>query len=411
MKKRLKNLIIFFSIVGPGIITSNAGNDAGGIATYSSIGAKFGYEMIWGLFIITISLAIVQEMGARMAVVTGKGLSDLIREQFGVRMTLLAMLTLLIANLGVTIAEFAGIAAALELLGINKYIAVPLVALAIWLILTKGSYSTVEKIFTLLSVVFISYIFSAFLAKPEWGNVLKQSVTPVFRWNKEFILVFIGMIGTTISPYMQFYLQSSIVDKGITLKDYKYTRWDVLIGSFWQDFVAFFIIVSTAAVLYKNGIAIETAEQAAAALKPFAGNFAYILFAAGLFGASALAAGVLPLSTSYAICEAFGFESGLNNKLSDAPVFYSIYTFMIALSAGIILIPKVSLIGIMMLSQQINGLLLPIILIFMLKLINNKHVMGSHVNGRLYNALAWATTFFIILLAVILLAMTAADLF
>ena len=320
------------------------------------------------------------------------------------------MVTLLIANLGVTIAEFAGIAASLELLGINKYIAIPLIAFAIWFVLTKGSYSIVEKVFTLLSVVFVSYIISAFFAKPEWGNVLHQSITPTFRWDKGFVLVFIGMIGTTISPYMQFYLQSSIVDKGITLKDYKYEKWDVFLGAFWQDFVAFFIIVSTAAVLYKNGILIETAEQAAIALRPFAGNFAYLLFALGLFGASTLAAGVLPLSTSYAICEAFGFESGLNNKFKDAPAFYSIYTFMIAISAIVILIPNISLMGIMVISQQINGILLPIILIFMLKLVNNKHIMGEHTNTKLFNFLAWGTVAFIVGLTVVLFGFYFTDL-
>jgi NRAMP (natural resistance-associated macrophage protein)-like metal ion transporter len=411
MKKRFSSLIIFLSILGPGIITANAGNDAGGIATYSSIGAKFGYSMIWGLFIIAISLAIVQEMCARMGVVTGKGLSDLIREQFGVKLTLLAMITLLIANMGVTIAEFAGIAAALELLGISKFIAVPLVALAIWFLLTKGSYSIVEKIFAFLAIVFISYIFSAFLSKPEWGSVLRQSVTPTFKWDRGFILAFIGMIGTTISPYMQFYLQSSIVDKGITLKDYKYEKLDVFIGSFWGNFVAFFIIVSTAAVLFKNGIVIETAEQAAIALKPLAGNFAFLLFAIGLFGASTLAAGVLPLSTSYAICEAFGFESGLDNKFKEAPIFYFIYSFMIFASAAIILIPHISLMGIMVVSQQINGFLLPIILIFMLKLINNKHIMGKHTNGRVYNIIAWATVVFVILLTFVLLGFSVINLF
>ena len=399
---RIRNIIIFLGILGPGIIAANAGNDAGGIATYASIGATYGYQMLWGLILIAISLIVVQEMCARMGIITGKGLSDLIREEFGVKWTLFAMLVLLIANLGVTIAEFAGIAAGMELFGVSKYISVPIFAVAIWLLVTKASYNAVEKVFSLISMVFLSYIVSAFLSHPHWGDIGKNIVTPTFKLERGFVFAFIGLVGTTISPYMQFYLQSSVVDKGISKSMYKYEKADVYLGSIWAVIVAVFIIISTASTLFVHEISISTAADAARALSPLAGHYASILFGIGLVGASTLAAAILPLSTSYAICEAFGWESGIGKGVKEAPVFYALYTFVILLSAGIILIPNISLINIMIFSQQVNGILLPFILIFILKLINNKHIMGKYVNSRIYNIISWLVVITLIVLTLLL---------
>ncbi|WMJ86779.1 Nramp family divalent metal transporter [Anaerocolumna sp. MB42-C2] len=401
-KKRLQHIFFIMTIIGPGLITVNAGNDAGGITTYASVGASYGYKMLWGLFIITFSLAVVQEMNARMAVVTGKGLSDLIREKFGVKWTFFAMLILFIANFGVVLGDFAGVAASMELFGISKYISVPLVAIVVWFLVTKGSYNRVEKVFMLFTFVFFGYIISAFMAKPDWGHVFKSMTTPTISLETGYLLTFIGMIGTTITPYMQFYLQSSIVDKKISIKDYKYEKADVYLGAFWGDAVSFFIIVCTAATLYKAGITIETAQQAATALKPLAGQYAFILFGAGLFGASVLAAAVIPLSTSYAICEAFGWESGVNNKYKEAPAFFGIYTAIIAVSSLLILIPGLSLIKIIIVTQQIAGILSPIILTFMTILVNDKKIMGKYINSKLQNIISVTTVVFIITLSIIL---------
>ena len=406
LKKRLQHIFFIMSIIGPGIITVNAGNDAGGITTYATVGASYGYKMLWGLLIITFSLAVVQEMNARMAVVTGKGLSDLIREKFGVKWTFFAMFILFIANFGVVLGDFAGIAASMELFGISKYISVPLVAIVIWFLVTKGSYSKVEKIFMLFTFVFFGYIISAFIVKPDWGHVFTSMVIPTISLQAGYLLTFIGMIGTTITPYMQFYLQSSIVDKKLSIKDYKYEKMDVYLGAFWGDAISFFIIVCTAATLYKAGITIETAEQAATALKPLAGQYAFILFGAGLFGASVLAAAVIPLSTSYAICEAFGWESGVNYKYKEAPAFFGIYTTVIAVSSLLILIPGLSLIKIIIVTQQIAGILSPIILTFMAILVNDKRIMGKYVNSRLQNIISIITIVFIISLSVILFIST-----
>lgn len=399
-----KKLFFIMTIIGPGLITVNAGNDAGGITTYATVGASYGYKMLWGLLLITFSLAVIQEMNARMAVVTGKGLSDLIREKFGVKLTFFAMSILLIANMGVVFGDFAGIAASLELFGISKFISIPIVSIAIWLLVTKGSYKKVENIFLLFTFVFFTYIISAFLTKPDWGNVFRSMATPTIELNSGFLLTFIGMIGTTITPYMQFYLQSSIVDKKLSLSDYKYEKLDVYLGSFWGNAVAFFIIVCTAVTLYKAGISINSAEEAALALKPLAGDAAFMLFGAGLFGASVLATAVIPLSTSYAICEAFGWESGVDNDYKDAPAFFGIYTGIIILGALFILIPGISLIDIILATQQIAGLLSPIILTFMIILINDKRIMGKHVNTKVQNIISWATVLFIITLSIILFA-------
>lgn len=402
MKKRLHKMFMIMSIIGPGLITVNAGNDAGGIATYASVGASYGYKMLWGLLLITFSLAIIQEMNARMAVVTGKGLSDLIREKFGVKWTLFAMAILFIANFGVVLGDFAGVAASMELFGVSKYISVPVVAVAIWFLITKGSYQRVEKVFLLFTFVFFGYIISAFMAKPDWGHVFSSMVTPSLPMQTGFLLTFIGMIGTTITPYMQFYLQSSIVDKKISLKDYKYEKLDVYLGSFWGNAVSFFIIVCTAATLFKAGLSINSAQQAAEGLKPLAGQYSFILFGAGLFGASVLAAAVIPLSTSYAICEAFGWESGVNHKYKDAPVFFGIYTAIIALSSLLILIPGVSLMKLIIITQQIAGILSPIILTFMILLVNDKNIMGKHVNTKVQNIISIITVVFIISLSLLL---------
>jgi NRAMP (natural resistance-associated macrophage protein)-like metal ion transporter len=390
------------TIIGPGLITVNAGNDAGGITTYASVGASYGYKMLWGLLLITFSLAVIQEMNARMAVVTGKGLSDLIREKFGVKLTFFAMTILLVANMGVVFGDFAGIAASLELFDVSKYISIPIVSVVIWLLVTKGSYKKVENIFLLFTLVFFTYIISAFLTKPDWGHVMKSMMTPTIELNTGFLLTFIGMIGTTITPYMQFYLQSSIVDKKISISEYKYEKLDVYLGAFWGNAVAFFIIVCTAVTLYKAGITITSAEEAAISLKPLAGEAAFILFGAGLFGASVLATAVIPLSTSYAICEAFGWESGVDNDYKDAPAFFGIYTGIIVLGALFILLPGISLIQIILVSQQIAGLLSPIILTFMIILINDKRIMGEYVNNKTQNIVSWATVIFIIILSIIL---------
>ncbi|MDP4088265.1 MAG: Nramp family divalent metal transporter [Bacillota bacterium] len=404
VSKRKRNIFFIFSIVGPGLITVNAGNDAGGITTYASVGASYGYKMLWGLLLITFSLAVIQEMNSRMAVVTGKGLADLIREKFGVKLTFFAMLVLFVANFGVVLGDFAGVAASMELFGVSRYVSVPLIALIIWLLVTKGSYSKVEKVFLMFTFVFFTYIFSAFMAKPQWSTVFKSMGTPTLELNSGFILALIGMIGTTITPYMQFYLQSSIVDKKISIKDYKYEKLDVYLGAFWGNAVSFFIIVCTAATLYKAGIAITSAEQAAMALKPLAGQYAFLLFGIGLFGASVLAAAIIPLSTSYAICEAFGWESGVDYSYKEAPAFFTIYSLIIILGALLILIPGISLMKLILATQQIAGILSPIILTFMIILINDKRIMGRYVNSKTQNIISWVTVAFIITLSLILFA-------
>jgi len=405
LKKRWRKLIYIFGIIGPGIITASAGNDAGGIATYATVGANYGYKMLWGLTIITVGLAVIQEMNARMAVVTGKGLSDLIREKFGVKLTLFAMTILFIANFGVVLGDFAGVAASMELFGVTKYISVPLVALFIWILVTKGSYIKVEKILMLFTFVFFGYIFAAFMVKPQpnWGEVALSAVTPTFDMNTGFILTFIGMIGTTITPYMQFYLQAAIVDKKLGLKDYKYEQLDVYISSLWSNVVQFFIIVCTAATLYVAGTHISSAAEAALALKPLAGNYAFILFGAGLFGASVLAAAIIPLSTSYAITEAFGWESGVDYSFKEAPAFFGIYTFIIVISAALVLIPGLNLMNLILSTQQIAGFLTPVIIIFMILLVNDKRIMGKYVNNKLQNAISSITVILIIACTVALM--------
>ncbi|MGE5628684.1 MAG: Nramp family divalent metal transporter [Solirubrobacterales bacterium] len=398
--KGKKKILLMLSIIGPGIITANAGNDAGGITTYSVAGAHYGYSMLWGLFVIAIGLAVIQEMNARMAVVTGKGLSDLIRERFGVKWAFFAMFVLLIANLGVCIGDFAGIAASLELFNISKYISVPIIAVLIWLLITKGNYSKAEKFFFALTLAFFGYFITAFLLKPDWGHVVTSIVRPKANFDKGYFLVLIGMIGTTITPYMQFYLQSSIVDKGISVKEYAYEKLDVYSGTAFAVITAMLITVCTSETLFKSGINITYAQDAALALRPLAGEYSFILFAAGLFGASLLACCVVPLSTAYAICEAFGFESGVNNKIKDAPAFFGLFLFVLIASAIIPLIPNLSLVGIILVTQQLAGFLCPVVLIFMIILVNDKEVMGFYTNTFIQNIIAKGTVGLILILTI-----------
>ncbi|PIS28990.1 Mn transporter [Candidatus Saganbacteria bacterium CG08_land_8_20_14_0_20_45_16] len=403
MTKRLKRIGIILAIVGPGVIAAIAGNDAGGTATYSIVGARFGYHMLWLLLLVGIALVVVQEMCARMGAVTGKGLSDLIREEFGVRWTLFAMLILLTANVAVTVSEFAGIAASLEIFGITRYISVPLMAGVIWGLMTMGSYKAVERVFISVCFIYFSYIFSGLLARPDWGLALHSTFVPTFEFNFDFIVIAIAMVGTTIAPWMQFYLQSSVVEKGIKPKQYKYQRWDVILGSILAVIIAMFIVIACAAVLHPRGIMVNEAQEAALALKPFAGNFAALLFGLGLFASSALGASILPLSSAYAICEAFGWENGISKRFNEAPVFYTLYTILIVIGAGVVLLPNIHLINIMIFSQTTNGILFPFILIFMMRLVNNKRLMGHYVNSRFINLIAWATAAILIILTILLL--------
>jgi len=385
-------MLAFLAVLGPGIITSNVDNDAGGITTYSLAGANFGYTLLWSLIPITLVLIIVQEMCARMGVVTGKGLADLIRENYGVKITFLMMTALFFVNLGNTISEFAGIAASCEIFGVSKFLSVPLCAMAVWLLVVKGTYKSVEKVFLVACVFYITYIFSGFLAKPDWAEVIPQTFKPAFQFRSfAYLTMLMGLVGTTIAPWMQFYLQASVVEKGVSLENYKYSRADVVVGSFVVNFVAFFIIVACAATIFKAGIHVETAKDAAMALAPLAGKYCASLFAFGLLNASLFAASILPLSTAYSICEAFGWESGVNKKFREAPHFYSIYTGTIVFSAGLVLLPKFPLIKAMYISQVINGILLPFVLIFMLLLINKRELMGGYINSRFFNIVSWVT--------------------
>jgi Mn2+/Fe2+ NRAMP family transporter len=373
--------------MGPGIITDNVDNDAGGITTYSVAGAHFGYSLIWSFIPIIVALVIIQEMCSRMAVVTGKGLADLIREEFGVRVTFYAMIVLIFSNMFNTISEFAGIAASAELFGISKYIMVPVCAIFVWWLIVKGTYKSVEKVFLVACVFYFSYILSGFLSRPNWNEVITSSVKPVFKFDKAYLLMLIGVIGTTIAPWMQFYQQSSVVEKEIKVENYKYSRLDVIIGSFVVNIVAIFIVVVCANTLFRHGIRIETAKDAALALRPLAGMYCFYLFAFGLLNASVFSACILPLSTAYSVCEGMGWEVGVNRRFREAPQFYTLYTAIIAIGAAVILLPGVKLIPIMLLSQASNGLLLPFVLIFMLLLVNNKRLMGSYTNSRAYNIL------------------------
>jgi len=406
--RRFRRLFILLAVIGPGLITTNAGNDAGAIATYSQAGAEFGYQMLWILALITVSLAVVNEMGARMAVVTGKGLADLIRERFGVRGTTFAMALLLVANAVTTMAEFAGIAAALELFHVPKYVSVPLVAIVIWLVIARGSYPVVERILLSIGVVYIAYIVSGIVSHPDWGQVIRSTVVPHPVPTLSYFLLAIGLIGTTIAPWMLFYLQSSVAEKGIPNEQLPYSRLDAISGAIFADVVAFFIIVAAAVALYgklsPETLANMQAADYARALEPVVGNAAFILFGVGLFGASLLSGGVVPLSTAYTVTEAFGWERGVGHHLADAPAFFGIFTGLIVIGCLAVLIPGVPLVSMILLSQEINGLILAAILVFMMVLVNDRRIMGRYVNGPVINVIAWATVALLIGLIGLLIA-------
>ncbi len=406
--RRTVGIFAALALVGPGVITAMAGNDAGGVTTYSVAGAEFGYETLWMILVMVFALAVVQEMAVRMGCVTGKGLASLIRERFGVRPTLLAMAALLVSNTATSVAEFAGIAAALELFGISKYLSVPVAAVGVWLLVVRGDFRKVEKVLLALAAVFLLYPVAAIMAKPDWGEVLHATLVPQFRATVPFVALVIAAIGTTIAPWMQFFAQSNVVDKGLTVRDLPGQRIDTIAGVVAASLVAWFIIITTGTVLYPAGISIGSAEQAAAALAPVAGQYASILFAVGLFGASLLAASVLPLTAAYAITEAFGWERGIDRTWAEAPAFNTIYSFVIFFGAAIVLIPNAPLIQVMVLSQTLGGMLLPFMLVFMVRLINDRRIMGKYVNTRAQNALAWGTIVTVIGLTVALLGMQIA---
>jgi len=400
-------LVVAMAVIGPGFITANVDNDAGGIFTYSLAGAQFGYSLLWTMIPITIALIVVQEMAARMGAATGKGLSDLIREEFGFRITCFMMLALVVTNFGNVVANFAGVASSLELFGASRYLVVPLAAAAVWLLVVKGTYSSIEKVFLLASMFYICYIVAGLLAHPDWKAAAVATISrpsEIGIRNYGYLFMVISLVGTTIAPWMQFYLQASVVEKGITRRQYRASRWDVILGCIFTDLVAWFIIVACAATLFATGhTSIADAADAAQALRPLAGRYAYLLFAAGLFNASLFAASILPISTSYAVCEGLGFESGLDKKFHEAPVFYYLYTALIVVGACVLLIPRFPLVHIIVLSQFVNGVVLPFVLIFMLLLTNDRELMGDHVNSRRFNVIAWTTVVVMIALTLAIL--------
>jgi NRAMP (natural resistance-associated macrophage protein)-like metal ion transporter len=397
---RLRSFLLFLAVLGPGIITGSVDNDAGGITTYSVAGALYGYHLLWTLIPSFILLLVVQEMNARMGTVTGKGLADLIRENSGIKVTFAIFLGLVIADIGNTATEFAGVAGSLMVFGVSKYISVPIVAVGVWLLVSKGNYKTAERIFLFFSFCLLSYIISAVLAKPDWGKIGTALVQPQMRFDVRYLSMVLGIVGTTIAPWMQFYMQSAVIEKGIKIEDYKYALWDVIIGCTATVVVAFFIMVACAATLNVNGVVINEAKDAAMSLKPFAGHLAAQLFAFGLFIASVFSAVILPLATAFYVCEAFGFEAGINKKIREAPQFYALFGFIMGVAVLIILIPGAPLIGITIWSQVLNAMMLPVVLVSMIRMVNNKKIMGSHVNNTFQNAVGWTST-------VVLLALTA----
>ncbi len=402
----------YLAILGPGIIAANAGNDASGIATYSSVGASYGYTLLWAFVPMTVSLIIVQEMCVRMGVVTGKGLADLIREQFGVRWTALVMLALLVANTGVIISEFVGIAQASELFGIPRFVTIPITSLAIWWLVVKGTQKRVEQVFLAMSLVFFAYIVSAFMAKPDWLQVSSEIVRPTFSFNSAYLFTIMAVIGTTITPFMQVYVQSSVVEKGLDKEDYPLVRADVIVGTIFACLISAFIVICTAATLNAQGITeLDSAATAAEALAPFAGIYAKYLFAIGLFGAAMLAMGVLPLATAYSLSEALGFEKGLGHSFREAPIFLGIFTSLIIVGAVVSLIPGIPQIKLLLVTQSINGLLLPVILVAVVSLVNNRDVMGDYKNSFWFNCLAWLITIVVSVLSLLLIGTTIVDIF
>jgi len=394
--------MLFLAILGPGIITANVDNDAGGITTYSLAAANYGYAILWIMIPTTIALVVIQEMCARMGAVTGKGLSDLIRESFGVKVTFYVMIALLLTNMGNSISEFAGIAASIEIFGVSKYVSVPVCAVLVWLLIVKGSYKVVEKVFLVACLVYIAYPIAAFMAGPDWNIVMKATVTPTFKSDSAYLMTLIGIVGTTIAPWMQFYQQAAVVEKGITADQYNFSRVDVIFGCVMAIVVAFFMMVACASTIHIHGLKIETAADAALALKPLVGQYASTLFAFGLFNASLFGACILPLSTAYYICEGMGWESGVDKDFEQAPQFFWLFTIIILVSAGLILIPDAPLMTIMFISQVVNGAVLPFVLFFMIMLINDRKLMGDYVNGPVFNIIAWLTVVIMIILTLVM---------
>ncbi len=407
MLKRVRyQVALFVSVLGPGFITAMVDNDSGGILTYSQAGARWGYLPLWTLIPITVLLILTQEMNSRMGAVTGKGLQDLIREEYGLRATFFMMLTLVLTNVTNVMAEFAGIAGSLELFSVSRYISVPVCALAVWALVVRGTYGSVEKIFLVASALYVTYIISAVLLHPNWKESLIYSFKPVLMLKEDYIVMLVGMVGTSVAPWMQFYLQAAVVEKGVTAREYRASRIEVIVGCIGTSVIAFFIIVACAAAIWANGPRnIDDTATAALALKPF-GSYAFVLFAAGLFNASLFAASILPLSTAYSVCEGLGFEAGVNRRFKEAPVFYWLYTLLIVIGAGVVLVPGFPLVRMILFSQVLNGVLLPVVLIFMVRLINKKELMGEWTNSRFYNIVTWAAVAVLIVLTVVLAFIT-----
>ncbi len=404
VSQRWLRLALFLSVMGPGIITGNVDNDANGIATYSIAGASFGYRLLWTLFLSTFALAVIQEMVGRMGAVTGKGLADLIRERFRARFTVFVMITLVIANWANTVGDFAGVAGATEIFGITRYVAIPVAALLVLVLVVRGNYRFVERVFLVATLIYATYILSAILARPPWGEVLRAVVTPTLHgWDGKFVAMTIGVIGTTIAPWMQFYQQAAVVDKGLTAEEYRLTRLDTYLGMITTNVVAFFIIVACGATLFVHGIEIRDAKDAAVALAPLAGRYASLLFAVGLLNAAIFSVAIIPLSTAYAVCEAFGWEAGLNRTVRDAPAFFGIFAVMLGAAGLVVLIPELPLVRVMLLSQILNGILLPFVLIFLILLTNDTRLMGAYRNSWVFNAIASVTVIVMIVLTAALI--------
>lgn len=398
----VKNVLFFAAILGPGVITGSVDNDAGGITTYSVAGAMYGYDLLWTMIPSFIALLVIQEMNLRMGIFTGKGLADLIRENFGVKFAFFLFLGLFLANIGNTATEFAGVAGSLQIFGVSKYISVPLTAIVVWVLVTKGNYKTSEKIFLFFSFCLLSYVVSAILAKPAWGEVGTALIKPTIHMERDYLFLVLGIVGTTIAPWMQFYMQSAVIERGTTVEEYKWALIDMIVGCVATVVVAFFIIVSCAATLHANGVVIHEAKDAAMALKPFAGNLSSEIFAFGLFIASLFSAVILPLATAFAICQAFGFEAGIDKRVEEAPQFYTLFASIMAIGVAIVLIPNAPLIEITIWTQIINAILLPAVLIIMVNLVNNKEIMGENVNNSVQNIISWTTTSILILLSLAL---------
>ena len=402
-----RDLTIFLALLGPGIITGSVDNDAGGITTYSVAGAMYGYGMIWTLIPSLIVLLVIQEMNARMGIVTGKGLSDLIRENAGVKVTFFIFIGLLISNIGNTTTEFAGVAGSMEVFGVSKYISVPIAAVLVWILVVKGTYKIAERIFLIFSASLLTYVVSALMAKPDWGAIGSAVVRPGISLNTQSLTMIIALVGTTIAPWMQFYMQATVIEKGIKIKEYKFTLVDIIVGCFITVVVAFFIMVACGSTLFPNGVVISEAKDAALSLEPLAGRMASHVFAFGLFVASVFSATILPLATAFYVCEAFGFEAGIDKSLDEAREFYILYTGILVLSAAIILIPNAPLISISIWSQVLNGILLPVVLVSMILLINNKKIMGNYTNKPFQNIIGWTAVGMLVLMSLALLVLPA----